>query len=682
MLKKSGAPVQVIALDYGDWDMHAGLGRVDGGWMRDKLTELSSALAAFATDLGGAFASTTLVTLSEFGRRVGENASGGLDHGHGNAVLLLGGGVVGGRVHGTWPGLGADRLVDGDLAGTTDYRSVIGEVLQKRCGAGSLSAIFPGFARHPPGGRPNGVVVTQSYLALTWTRPGRTLRARCGSGGPRVPAQVATGSPGRARNPAARAQDWDGTDDCDLECTSEHRGVTQLCTPSPCTPQASSPTLRDGWRAGELRQAQGPAPTSRCRSRAFTRVGVTHGVLAAPRQKEERAQMRSVTTPLSRRALLTGGVAGGLTGAALLCGDGAASALAPAALQVGGSTRTFALGEHPSPTLLSTGDLAVVGVDVEGGHMVGVTFPSGASTDTVSVRVRPAGGDWTAWSDLPLNDSEPDPDTAEGRRSVTGSDPLWVGALGAATVQVRLPRVDVADAHLHLVDAGESSALATRTTLDASTSADAGDTKASPQRGPAAGDPLPRGLGRRRVPAQGRRELQRHHQGRASCTTPPTAGPTACPRSPSVIRGMYRYHTVSLGWADLGYNFVVDRFGGIWEGRAGGITQPVVGAHAGGFNADTFGVSMMGDFTSVAPSAECLESVAQGHRLEAVDVRPARRRRHPPHLRGRRHRPLLRGHDRAAAHDQRPPRRRVSPPAPATWASPGWTPSAPASPSS
>ena len=151
VLKKSGAPVQVIALDYGDWDMHAGLGRVDGGWMKEKLTELSSSLAAFATDLGGSFASTTLVTLSEFGRRVGENASGGLDHGHGNAVLLLGGGVVGGRVHGVWPGLGADRLVDGDLAGTSDYRSIIGEVLQKRCGAGSLAAIFPGFSGTPLG---------------------------------------------------------------------------------------------------------------------------------------------------------------------------------------------------------------------------------------------------------------------------------------------------------------------------------------------------------------------------------------------------------------------------------------------------------------------------------------------------------------------------------------------------
>jgi len=150
-LIRSGAPVQVLAVDYGDWDMHAGLGRVDGGWMRDKLVELSSALAAFATDLGGKLATTTLVTLSEFGRRVGENLSGGLDHGHGNAVLLLGGPVVGGRVHGRWPGLGAGQLLDGDLAGTTDYRAVIGEVLTKRLGAGSLGQVFPGFSGSPLG---------------------------------------------------------------------------------------------------------------------------------------------------------------------------------------------------------------------------------------------------------------------------------------------------------------------------------------------------------------------------------------------------------------------------------------------------------------------------------------------------------------------------------------------------
>lgn len=143
---KAGIGLQVAALDYGDWDMHAGMGNASAGWLRDHLGELATALAAFATDLGPKLNDVTLVTLSEFGRRVEENGSGGVDHGHGNAVLMLGGGVVGGRVHGTWPGLSRGALVDGDLAGTTDYRVLLGEILQKRCGLGSVSSVFPGLS--------------------------------------------------------------------------------------------------------------------------------------------------------------------------------------------------------------------------------------------------------------------------------------------------------------------------------------------------------------------------------------------------------------------------------------------------------------------------------------------------------------------------------------------------------
>lgn len=142
-LIKAGVGVRVAAVDFGGWDMHENLGGVDGGWMHNQLTELASALAAFAADLGDAFGRTTLVTLSEFGRRVSQNGSGGLDHGHGNAVLLLGGGVNGGRVYGRWPGLGAGALVEGDLAGTTDYRSILAEVLETRCGV-AVGSVFPG----------------------------------------------------------------------------------------------------------------------------------------------------------------------------------------------------------------------------------------------------------------------------------------------------------------------------------------------------------------------------------------------------------------------------------------------------------------------------------------------------------------------------------------------------------
>ena len=143
-LIKAKAGLVTAAVDCGDWDMHDSLGTaVKGRRMFDNLTDLSLALAAFAADLGDAMNNVTLVTVSEFGRRVGENASHGADHGHGNAMLLLGGGVRGGKVYAKWPTLAPDALVDGDLAVTSDYRSVIGEILQKRCGLGSLSTVFP-----------------------------------------------------------------------------------------------------------------------------------------------------------------------------------------------------------------------------------------------------------------------------------------------------------------------------------------------------------------------------------------------------------------------------------------------------------------------------------------------------------------------------------------------------------
>ena len=145
-LIKADVGLQVAAVDYGDWDMHAGQGDVGGGWMVDHLTELSAALAAFATDLGSTMGDVTLITLTEFGRRVEENGSGGTDHGFGQSVFLLGGGVRGAQVHGTWPGLAPADLIDGDLDATTDYRNLLAEVLEKRYGASSseVARIFPG----------------------------------------------------------------------------------------------------------------------------------------------------------------------------------------------------------------------------------------------------------------------------------------------------------------------------------------------------------------------------------------------------------------------------------------------------------------------------------------------------------------------------------------------------------
>ena len=87
--------------------------------------------------------------MSEFGRRVEENGS-GTDHGHGNAMLLFGAGVRGGKVHGSWPGLSSGKLIDGDLAVTTDYRGVLTEVIAARFPEVSTAGVFPGFTGHSP----------------------------------------------------------------------------------------------------------------------------------------------------------------------------------------------------------------------------------------------------------------------------------------------------------------------------------------------------------------------------------------------------------------------------------------------------------------------------------------------------------------------------------------------------
>lgn len=142
-LVKARVGLRVAAIDLGGWDMHTWIGLVDDGGMRRHLDDLAAALAAFAADLGPALDDVTLVTLSEFGRRVAENGNAGADHGHGGVMLLLGGGLRGGRVHGAWPGLAEAALDNGDLAAANDYRDVLIELLQRRFGIGDPAPIFP-----------------------------------------------------------------------------------------------------------------------------------------------------------------------------------------------------------------------------------------------------------------------------------------------------------------------------------------------------------------------------------------------------------------------------------------------------------------------------------------------------------------------------------------------------------
>ena len=141
LLAADAAP-EALMLSSGGWDHHAALGPLDGTFA-GMCADLAAGLAAFAADTAAFADRYTVVVKSEFGRRVAQNGSLGLDHGHGNALLLLGDGVAGGQVHGTWPGLAPGQLDQGDLAITTDFRDVLGEVLVERLGTADLSTVFP-----------------------------------------------------------------------------------------------------------------------------------------------------------------------------------------------------------------------------------------------------------------------------------------------------------------------------------------------------------------------------------------------------------------------------------------------------------------------------------------------------------------------------------------------------------
>jgi uncharacterized protein (DUF1501 family) len=148
-LVRADIGAEVVSIDYGSWDLHAGYGTATAGSMQSLITGLAAGLDAFFRDLGPLRSRVTVVTISEFGRRVEENGSRGLDHGWGNAMLVAGGGVRGGRYYGRWPGLGGS-LVEGDLAVTTDYRTVLGEIVAKRLDR-APSKVFPGLPYRPLG---------------------------------------------------------------------------------------------------------------------------------------------------------------------------------------------------------------------------------------------------------------------------------------------------------------------------------------------------------------------------------------------------------------------------------------------------------------------------------------------------------------------------------------------------
>ncbi|HMG43010.1 MAG TPA: DUF1501 domain-containing protein [Acidimicrobiales bacterium] len=152
-LVKAGTGLRVACIDLGDWDTHGHQGSVDGGLLKDQFERLSGGLAAFAADLGDKLSQVTVVVMTEFGRRIEENASAGTDHGHGAAVLLMGGKLNGGTIHGNWQGLAPEVRDQGDVPGSNDYRNVLGDVVTGRLGlsAADMASVFPDHRFQPLG---------------------------------------------------------------------------------------------------------------------------------------------------------------------------------------------------------------------------------------------------------------------------------------------------------------------------------------------------------------------------------------------------------------------------------------------------------------------------------------------------------------------------------------------------
>ena len=146
-LAKSDVGLEVAFTESTQWDHHVNEGSSQGQ-IANRLDDFSRGIAALAQDLGDRMADTVILTMSEFGRAVTENGSRGTDHGHGNAMFVIGGGVKGRHVHGKWPGLRVDERFEGrDLAVTTDFRVVFNEILGKHLAAkpDALAKVFPGF---------------------------------------------------------------------------------------------------------------------------------------------------------------------------------------------------------------------------------------------------------------------------------------------------------------------------------------------------------------------------------------------------------------------------------------------------------------------------------------------------------------------------------------------------------
>ncbi|MEU3682971.1 peptidoglycan recognition protein [Streptomyces sp. NPDC030592] len=272
--------------------------------------------------------------------------------------------------------------------------------------------------------------------------------------------------------------------------------------------------------------------------------------------------------------------------------------------------------------------------DVRHFSLVGVVWDNPATElhGRVEVRTRAtATGAWSGWRELETHNADhaADPGTPESTSGrVRGATaPLWVGESDGVEVRVRAadapaaartapaaPRLPTG-LRLELVDPGEdtpppANPARTRAAQPAVLPALPARQKTKPHAGPRPRITTRRGWGAdEKLRQKGFVYTKKikaafvHHSD--------TGNNYRCSQAPSVIRGIYRYHVRSMGWRDLGYNFLVDKCGNIYEGRAGGVSKPVLGAHTLGFNSNSMGIAVLGTYSSKKPSSAALKAIAR-----------------------------------------------------------------------
>ncbi|WP_372733873.1 N-acetylmuramoyl-L-alanine amidase [Nocardioides sp.] len=304
----------------------------------------------------------------------------------------------------------------------------------------------------------------------------------------------------------------------------------------------------------------------------------------------------------NRRSFLLGAGAAGMCLAASPTGAGAAAGDASVDLPL------TARALRSAQSTLRTGPIE--------GHrfsMVGLTWRGDVAAGAL-VRTRTQ-GIWSDWRALELLHDRPDHGT-EGRGDLRATAPLWVGSSDA--VDVRVPGGVRPGLSLALIDTGSGdSAWSAR--------------QSARETQPTTEAPKP--------PIQSRRSWRANEKWRDGGPTynrtiqqvhihhTATSNDYAASEVPAILRAIYRYHAKNLGWSDIGYNFLVDRFGTIWQGRAGGNGRPVRGAHTLGFNSTSVGVSVIGNFDTAKPSAAVIRSLVRlsAWKLDMYGRRPAGR---------------------------------------------------------